>query len=147
MAGLKCCQGKCIVNSISLKEGEEVFLSHARDVLRYGAAVVVMCFDEVGQATTFERRIEIAERAYHLLVDKLGMNPLDIIFDPNVLAIATGMEEHDNYAVEFIRATEWIHQNLPGAHVSGGVSNLFHSVAILTSVRLSIVFSCIMPSR
>lgn len=138
MAGLKCCQGKCIVNSISLKEGEEVFLSHARDVLRYGAAVVVMCFDEVGQATTFERRIEIAERAYHLLVDKLGMNPLDIIFDPNVLAIATGMEEHDNYAVEFIRATEWIHQNLPGAHVSGGVSNLSFSFRGNTHIREAI---------
>lgn len=138
VAGLKCCQGKCIVNSISLKEGEEVFLSHARDVLRYGAAVVVMCFDEVGQATTFERRIEIAERAYHLLVDKLGMNSLDIIFDPNVLAIATGMEEHDNYAVEFIRATEWIHQNLPGAHVSGGVSNLSFSFRGNTYIREAI---------
>lgn len=138
VAGLKCCQGKCIVNSISLKEGEEVFLSHARDVLRYGAAVVVMCFDEIGQATTFERRIEIAERAYHLLVDKLGMNPLDIIFDPNVLAIATGMEEHDNYAVEFIRATEWIHQNLPGAHVSGGVSNLSFSFRGNTYIREAI---------
>ena len=138
LAGLKCCQGKCIVNSISLKEGEEVFLSHARDVMRYGAAVVVMCFDEVGQATTFERRIEIAERAYRLLVDKLGMNPLDIIFDPNVLAIATGMEEHDNYAVEFIRATEWIHQNLPGAHVSGGVSNLSFSFRGNTYIREAI---------
>ncbi len=138
VAGLKCCQGKCIVNSISLKEGEEVFLSHARDVMRYGAAVVVMCFDEIGQATTYERRIEIAERAYRLLVDKLGMNPLDIIFDPNVLAIATGMEEHDNYAVEFIRATEWIHKNLPGAHVSGGVSNLSFSFRGNTYIREAI---------
>ena len=137
-AGLKCCQGKCIVNSISLKEGEEVFVSHARDVMRYGAAVVVMCFDEVGQATTYERRIEIAGRAYHILVDKLGMNPLDIIFDPNVLAIATGMEEHDNYAVEFIRATEWIHKNLPGAHVSGGVSNLSFSFRGNTYIREAI---------
>ena len=126
-AGLQCVQGKCIVNSISLKEGEEVFLSHARDVMRYGAAVVVMCFDEKGQATTYERRIEIAGRAYRLLTEKVGMNPLDIIFDPNVLAIATGMEEHDNYAVDFIRATEWIKQNLPGAHISGGVSNLSFS--------------------
>ena len=126
-AGLQCVQGKCIVNSISLKEGEEVFLSHARDVMRYGAAVVVMCFDEKGQATTYERRIEIAGRAYKLLTEKVGMNPLDIIFDPNVLAIATGMEEHDNYAVDFIRATEWIKQNLPGAHISGGVSNLSFS--------------------
>ena len=138
VAGLKCCQGKCIVNSISLKEGEEVFLSHARDVMRYGAAVVVMCFDEIGQATTYERRIEIAGRAYHLLVDKLGMNPLDIIFDPNVLAIATGMEEHDNYAVEFIRATKWIHENLPGAHVSGGVSNLSFSFRGNTYIREAI---------
>ena len=126
-AGLQCVQGKSIVNSISLKEGEEVFLAHARDVMRYGAAVVVMCFDEKGQATTYERRIEIAERAYKLLTEKVGMNPLDIIFDPNVLAIATGMEEHDNYAVDFIRATEWIKQNLPGAHISGGVSNLSFS--------------------
>lgn len=126
-AGLQCIQGKCIVNSISLKEGEEVFLNHARDVMRYGAAVVVMCFDEKGQATSYERRIEIAQRAYRLLVDKVGMNPLDIIFDPNILAIATGMEEHDNYAVDFIRAVEWIRTNLPGAHVSGGVSNLSFS--------------------
>ena len=126
-AGLQCVQGKCIVNSISLKEGEEVFLAHARDVMRYGAAVVVMCFDEKGQATTYERRIEIAGRAYKLLTEKVGMNPLDIIFDPNVLATATGMEEHDNYAVDFIRATEWIKQNLPGAHISGGVSNLSFS--------------------
>ena len=127
VAGLKCVQGKSIVNSISLKEGEEVFISHARDVLRYGAAVVVMCFDEQGQATTYERRIEIAERAYRILTQKVGMNPLDIIFDPNVLAIATGMEEHDAYAVDFIRATGWIRKNLLGAHVSGGVSNLSFS--------------------
>lgn len=127
LAALKCVQGKSIVNSISLKEGEEVFLSHARDVLRYGAAVVVMCFDEQGQATSYERRIEIAERAYRLLVDKVGMNPLDIIFDPNVLAIATGIEDHDSYALDFIRATKWIRENLPGAHVSGGVSNLSFS--------------------
>ena len=125
--GLKCVQGKCIVNSISLKEGEEVFKSHARDVMRYGAAVVVMCFDEKGQATTYERRIEIAERAYRILTQEVGMNPLDIIFDPNVLAIATGMEEHNAYAADFIRATEWIRKNLPGAHVSGGVSNLSFS--------------------
>ena len=125
--GLKCVQGKGIVNSISLKEGEEVFKSHARDVMRYGAAVVVMCFDEKGQATTYERRIEIAERAYRILTQEVGMNPLDIIFDPNVLAIATGMEEHNAYAADFIRATEWIRENLPGAHVSGGVSNLSFS--------------------
>ena len=126
-AGLKCVQGKCIVNSISLKEGEEVFLSHAREVKRFGAAVVVMCFDEQGQATSFERRIEIAKRSYDLLTQKAGFNPLDIIFDPNILAIATGMEEHDDYAVGFIKATEWIKKNLPGAHVSGGVSNLSFS--------------------
>lgn len=127
VAGLKCLQGKGIVNSISLKEGEEVFIRHAQDVKRYGAAVVVMCFDEQGQATTYERRIEIAERAYRILTQQVGMNPLDIIFDPNILAVATGMEEHDAYAADFIRATAWIRQNLPGAHVSGGVSNLSFS--------------------
>ena len=126
-AGLKCVQGKCIVNSISLKEGEEAFVAHAREVKRYGAAAVVMCFDEKGQADTYERKIEICERAYKILTEIVGMNPLDIIFDPNVLAIATGMEEHDNYAVDFIRATGWIKKNLPGAHVSGGVSNLSFS--------------------
>ena len=110
-----------------LKEGEEVFLAHARDVKRFGAAVVVMCFDEQGQATTYERRIEIAERAYKLLTEKVGMNPLDIIFDPNILSIATGIEEHDSYALEFIRATKWIRTHLKGAHVSGGVSNLSFS--------------------
>ena len=127
VAGLQCVQGKSIVNSISLKEGEEVFISHARDCMRYGAAVVVMCFDEQGQATSYERRIEIAQRAYRILTEQVGMNPFDIIFDPNILAIATGMEEHDAYAVDFIRATGWIRQHLPGAHVSGGVSNLSFS--------------------
>ena len=127
VAGLKCVQGKSIVNSISLKEGEEVFLAHAQDVMRYGAAVVVMCFDEQGQATTYERRIEIAKRAYTLLTEKVGMNPCNIIFDPNILAIATGIEEHDAYALDFIRATKWMKENLPGAHVSGGVSNLSFS--------------------
>ncbi len=126
-AGLKCVQGKSIVNSISLKEGEEVFIQHAKDVMRFGAAVVVMCFDEEGQATSYERRIEIAERAYHILTQTVGMNPLDIIFDPNILAIATGMEEHNSYAIDFIRATKWIREHLPGAHVSGGVSNLSFS--------------------
>ena len=126
-AGLKCVQGKGIVNSISLKEGEEVFLAHAREVRRLGAAVIVMAFDEHGQADTYERKIEVCSRAYRLLVDRVGFNPHDIIFDPNVLAIATGMEEHDRYAVDFIRATAWIRQNLPGAHVSGGVSNLSFS--------------------
>ena len=127
VAGLKCVQGKSIVNSISLKEGEEKFIEHALDVMRYGAAVVVMCFDEKGQATSYERRIEIAERAYRILTERVGMNPHDIIFDPNILAIATGMEEHNAYAADFIRATEWIRKNLPGAHVSGGVSNLSFS--------------------
>ena len=159
MAGLKCVQGKSIVNSISLKEGEEVFLSHARDVKSMGAAVVVMCFDEQGQATSYERRIEIAERAYRLLVDKVGFLPQDIIFDPNVLAIATGMEEHNAYALDFIRATEWIHQNLPGAHVSGGVSNLsfsfrgnnylresMHAVFLYHAIQVGMDFGIVNPS-
>ena len=126
-AGLKCVQGKSIVNSISLKEGEEKFLCHAREIKRLGAAVVVMAFDEQGQATTFSRKIEICERAYRLLVDKAAFNPQDIIFDPNVLAVATGIEEHNNYGLDFIRATEWIRKNLPYAHVSGGISNLSFS--------------------
>ena len=126
-AGLKCVQGKSIVNSISLKEGEEKFLDKAREIKRLGAATIVMAFDEQGQATSYERKIGICERAYHLLVDKVGFNPLDIIFDPNVLAVATGMEEHNNYGLDFIRATEWIRKNLPGAHVSGGMSNLSFS--------------------
>ena len=127
VAGLKCLQGKSIVNSISLKEGEDKFLEHARTIKQYGAAAVVMAFDEKGQADTYERKIEVCERAYRLLVDKIGFNPHDIIFDPNVLAVATGMDEHNNYAVDFIRATGWIRKNLPGAHVSGGVSNLSFS--------------------
>ena len=126
-AGLKCVQGKCIVNSISLKEGEARFLEHARAIQRYGAAVVVMAFDEQGQADSYERRIAVCQRAYHLLVDEVGFCPHDIIFDPNVLAVATGMEEHNNYAVDFIRAAGWIRRHLPGAHVSGGVSNLSFS--------------------
>ena len=125
--GLKCLQGKCIVNSISLKEGEEVFLSHARDIKMMGAAVVVMAFDETGQADTYERKIAVCERSYRLLVDKVGIAPQDIIFDPNVLSVATGIPEHNLYALDFIRATEWIKTNLPGAHVSGGVSNLSFS--------------------
>ncbi len=127
VAGLKCLQGKAIVNSISLKEGEGKFLEHARTIRRYGAAVVVMAFDEQGQADTYERRIEVCARAYRLLTEQAGFLPQDIIFDPNVLAIATGMAEHDNYAVDFIRAAAWIRRNLPGAHVSGGVSNLSFS--------------------
>lgn len=126
-AGLKCVQGKCIVNSISLKEGEEAFVEHARTVKQYGAAVIVMAFDEKGQADTFERKIEVCERAYRILTEKVGFRPQDIIFDPNVLAVATGIEEHNNYAVDFIKATGWIRRHLPGAHVSGGVSNLSFS--------------------
>lgn len=123
-AGLNCLQGKSIVNSISLKEGEELFLAHAQTIKSHGAAVVVMAFDEKGQADTAARKIEVCERAYRLLVEGVGFNPHDIIFDPNILAIATGIEEHNNYAVDFIEATAWIKKNLPGAHVSGGVSNL-----------------------
>ena len=123
-AAVKCIQGKCVVNSISLKEGEELFLAHAREIRRLGAAVVVMAFDEQGQADTYERRIAICERAYHLLVDVVGMPRQDIIFDPNILTVATGIEAHNSYALDFIRATEWIRTHLPGAHVSGGVSNL-----------------------
>ena len=126
-AGLKCVQGKCIVNSISLKEGEEDFLLKARKIRAYGAATVVMAFDEKGQADSFQRKTEICSRAYHLLVDKVGFPPQDIIFDPNVLAIATGIEEHNNYGVDFINATRWIKQNLPLAKISGGVSNLSFS--------------------
>lgn len=126
-AGLKCVQGKCIVNSISMKEGEDDFLDKARKIRAYGAAVVVMAFDEKGQADSFERKTQICERAYRLLVDKVDFPPQDIIFDPNVLAIATGIEEHNNYGVDFINATRWIKQNLPYAKVSGGVSNLSFS--------------------
>ncbi len=122
-AGLKCVQGKCIVNSISLKEGEATFLQQSRLIRRYGAAVVVMCFDEQGQADTYERRISVADRAYHLLVHD-GFPPQDIIIDPNILAIGTGIAEHANYAVDFLKATRWIKANLPLAKVSGGVSNL-----------------------
>ena len=126
-AGLKCLQGKGIVNSISLKEGEEVFKNHARHIMRYGAAVVVMAFDENGQAATYEEKIRICERAYRILVDEVGFNPDDIIFDPNILTVATGIEEHNNYALDFINATRWIKENLPGAKVSGGVSNISFS--------------------
>ena len=158
-AGLKCLQGKGIVNSISLKEGEEVFIRHAQDIKRYGAAVVVMCFDEQGQATSYERRIEIAERSYHILTQQVGLNPLDIIFDPNILAVATGMEEHDAYAADFIRATRWIRENLPGAHVSGGVSNLsfsfrgnnyireaMHAVFLYHAIQAGMDFAIVNPA-
>lgn len=126
-AGLRCIQGKGIVNSISMKEGEAPFKRQAKLIKRYGAAAVVMAFDEKGQADTYQRKIEICERAYRLLVDELDFPPEDIIFDPNIFAIATGIEEHNNYAVDFIEATRWIKQNLPGAKVSGGVSNVSFS--------------------
>lgn len=159
VSALKCVQGKAIVNSISLKEGEEVFIRHAKDVLRFGAAVVVMCFDEKGQATSYERRIEIAERAYKILTEKVGFPPQDIIFDPNILAICTGMKEHNSYAVDFIRATEWIKKNLPGAHVSGGVSNLsfsfrgnnyireaMHAVFLYHAIQVGMDFGIVNPA-
>src|SRR6188472_35221 len=123
-AGLKCLQGKPVVNSISMKEGEAAFIDHARTVRRYGAAVVVMAFDEKGQADTFERKTSICKRAYDILVDQVGFPPEDIIFDPNIFAVATGIEEHNGYGVAFIEATRWIRANLPGVHISGGVSNL-----------------------
>ena len=126
-AGLRCIQGKGIVNSISMKEGVDEFKKHAKLVKRYGAAAVVMAFDEKGQADTFARKIEICERAYRILVDEVGFPPEDIIFDPNIFAVATGIEEHNNYGVDFIEATRWIKQNLPGAKVSGGVSNVSFS--------------------
>lgn len=159
IAGLQCVQGKSIINSISLKEGEEIFIRHAKAAKHYGAAVVVMCFDEQGQATTYERRIEIAQRAYRLLTEDVGMNPLDIIFDPNILAIATGMEEHNAYALDFIRATQWIRENLPGAHVSGGVSNLsfsfrgnnyireaMHAVFLYHAIQVGMDFGIVNPA-
>jgi 5-methyltetrahydrofolate--homocysteine methyltransferase len=134
-AGLKCLQGKGIVNSISLKEGEEKFRQNAAKVIKYGAAVVVMAFDEQGQAATYEEKIRICERAYRILVDEVGFPPEDIIFDPNILTVATGMEEHNNYAVDFINATRWIKANLPHAKVSGGVSNISFSFRGNNKVR------------
>ncbi|HEV2710901.1 MAG TPA: methionine synthase [Edaphobacter sp.] len=134
-AGLKCLQGKGIVNSISMKEGEEKFRQNAATVLKYGAAVVVMAFDEQGQAATYEEKIGICERAYRMLVDEVGFPPEDIIFDPNILTVATGMEEHNNYAVDFINATRWIKANLPHAKVSGGVSNISFSFRGNNKVR------------
>jgi 5-methyltetrahydrofolate--homocysteine methyltransferase len=137
-AGLKCMQGKGIVNSISLKEGEEKFRQNAAKVLKYGAAVVVMAFDEQGQAAAYEDKIRVCERAYHTLVDQVGFPPEDIIFDPNILTVATGMEEHNNYAVDYINATRWIKANLPHAKVSGGVSNISFSFRGNNKVREAI---------
>src|SRR5690349_4227134 len=137
-AGLRCVQGKCIVNSISMKEGEAKFIEQAKACLRYGAAVVVMAFDEVGQADTAQRKIEICQRAYKILVEQVGFPPEDIIFDPNIFAVATGIEEHDNYAVDFIEATKVIKQSLPYARVSGGVSNVSFSFRGNEPVRRAI---------
>ena len=134
-AGLKCLQGKGIVNSISLKEGEEEFISQAEKILQYGAAVIVMAFDETGQADTYERKIEVCERAYKILIERVGFLPQDIIFDPNILTVATGIEEHNNYAVNYIEATRWIKQNLPLAKVSGGVSNISFSFRGNNTIR------------
>ena len=134
-AGLKCLQGKGIVNSISLKDGEEEFVRRAKIIKRFGAATVVMAFDEKGQADTYERRIEICKKSYDILVEKVGFPPHDIIFDPNILAIATGIEEHNNYAIDFIKATKWIKENLPHALVSGGVSNISFSFRGNDAVR------------
>ncbi len=134
-AGLKCIQGKGVVNSISLKEGEEVFISQATKIKLYGASVIVMAFDEKGQADSYERRIEICKRSYDILVEKVGFPAQDIIFDPNVFPVGTGMEEHRNNAVDFFKATRWIRENLPGAHVSGGVSNVSFSFRGNNSVR------------
>ncbi|WP_286255497.1 methionine synthase [Marinobacter shengliensis] len=136
-AGLRCIQGKAVVNSISLKEGEEEFIKRAKDCMRYGAAVVVMAFDEDGQADTFERKTEICKRSYDVLTS-IGFNPADIIFDPNIFAIATGIEEHNNYAVDFINATRWIRENLPHASISGGVSNVSFSFRGNDAVREAI---------
>ncbi len=158
-AGLKCLQGKSIVNSLSLKEGEASFLRRAQMVKRMGAAVVVMCFDEEGQATTFARRTAIAQRAYTLLTEQAGMNPQDIIIDPNILAVATGMEEHDAYAADFIKTCAWIKTHLPGAHVSGGVSNLsfafrgnnyireaMHAVFLYHAIQAGMDFGIVNPA-
>lgn len=158
-AGLKCIQGKCIVNSISLKEGEDIFLAHATEVKRMGAAVVVMAFDEEGQATTFERRIEICQRAYSLLTERIGLSAEDIIFDPNVLSVATGIAEHDAYAWDFLRTVEWIKTHLLGAHISGGISNLsfsfrgnnyireaMHAVFLYEGIQRGMDFAIVNPS-
>jgi 5-methyltetrahydrofolate--homocysteine methyltransferase len=134
-AGLKCVQGKSIVNSISLKGGEEEFIRQAKLVRNYGAAVIVMAFDEEGQADSYERRIEICQRSYKILTEQVKFPPQDIIFDPNIFPVATGMEEHRQNAMDFFRATKWIRENLPHAHVSGGVSNVSFSFRGNNAVR------------
>ncbi len=158
-SAMRCVQGKSIVNSISLKEGEEVFLARAREIKRMGCATVVMAFDEQGQATTYERRVQVCSRSYDLLVNKVGMLPEDIIFDPNVLSVATGIPEHDAYAYDFLRTVEWIHTNLPKAHVSGGISNLsfsfrgnnyireaMHAVFLYEGIQRGMDFAIVNPS-
>jgi len=158
-AALKCVQGKGVVNSISLKEGKEEFVHHAKEILKYGAAVIVMAFDEVGQADSYERRIEICKRSYDILVDEVGFPAQDIIFDPNIFPVATGMDEHKLNALDFFNATEWIRKNLPGAHVSGGVSNVsfsfrgnnvvreaMHSAFLYHAIRRGMDFGIVNPS-
>ncbi len=158
-SAMRCVQGKSIVNSISQKEGEEVFLARAREIKRMGCATVVMAFDEQGQATTYERRVQVCSRSYDLLVNKVGMPPEDIIFDPNVLSVATGIPEHDAYAYDFLRTVEWIHTNLPKAHVSGGISNLsfsfrgnnyireaMHAVFLYEGIQRGMDFAIVNPS-
>ena len=134
-AGLKCVQGKCVVNSISLKGGEEEFIAQARTIKRYGAAVIIMAFDEDGQADNYERRIEICERSYRILTEQLKFPAEDIIFDPNIFPVATGMEEHRKNALDFFHATKWIKENLPYAKISGGVSNVSFSFRGNNTVR------------
>ena len=159
-AGLKCVQGKSIVNSISLKEGEDVFRQRARTVRQYGAAVVVMAFDEDGQADSYQRRIDICQRSYDILVNELGFPAEDIIFDPNILTVGTGLDEHRNYAVDFIEAVRWIKQNLPGALTSGGVSNIsfsyrgndvvreaMHSAFLYHAIRAGLDMGIVNPSQ
>lgn len=147
-AALKCIQGKPVVNSISLKEGIEPFLYQAKLLRRYGAAVVVMAFDEKGQADTKERKVEICQRAYDILVNQIGFPPEDIIFDPNIFAVATGIEEHNNYAVDFIEATREIKRLCPYAKISGGVSNIsFRSVVTTRCAKLCTRYFCTMPFR
>ncbi len=135
LAGLKCSQGKCVVNSISLKEGEEKFLSHAREIMKFGAAVIVMAFDERGQASTYEDRVSVCQRAYRLLVEKVAFDPRDIIFDANVLTVATGMAEHNSYAIDFINAVREIKRTCPYARTSAGVSNISFALRGNNKVR------------
>ena len=159
-AGLKCVQGKSVVNSISLKEGEDAFIKHARICRQFGAAVVVMAFDEQGQADTYDRKIQICERSYRILTEAVGFPPEDIIFDPNIFAIGTGIEEHNNYAVDFIEAVRWIRNNLPHAHTSGGLSNVsfafrgnnpvreaIHTVFLYHAIKAGLTMGIVNPAQ